>query len=126
MLNSLIYIVSAVASPLLGAGIDLFGRNLYWVLGSVVLTLVCHLCFAFTAAPAGAMVITVLMGLAYSILAGSLWPLVAMLMPPHHRATAYGLLLSAQNLGVGVISILAGLLVDSKVCKCVWVYVTLR
>ena len=30
-INSLVYIISAVASPLFGFGVDVFGRNLLWV-----------------------------------------------------------------------------------------------
>lgn len=55
------------------------------------------------------------MGMAYSILASSLWPLVAYLLPPSHRGTAYGLIQSVQNLGLGLVSIFAGYLVDVKV-----------
>ncbi|VDP93654.1 unnamed protein product [Echinostoma caproni] len=114
VVNSLVYIVSAVASPLFGAAIDFTGRNVNWVLGSVLLTLVCHMCFAFTSGGLPPMVIMITMGIAYSVLASSLWPLVAYLLPVHQRATAYGLIQSIQNLGLGVISIFAGYLVDNK------------
>ncbi|KAF8565663.1 hypothetical protein P879_05584, partial [Paragonimus westermani] len=114
VVNSLIYILSAVASPVFGAAIDLTGRNLHWVLTSVLLTLFCHLCFAFAGSALPPVFIMVLMGLAYSILASSLWPLVAHLLPVHQRGTAYGLMQAVQNLGLGTVAIFAGFLVDTK------------
>ncbi|KER22066.1 transporter, major facilitator family protein [Opisthorchis viverrini] len=114
VVNSLVYILSAVASPVFGATIDFTGRNLNWVLSSILLTLFCHLCFAFTSGVLPPMFIMILMGMGYSILASSLWPLVAFLLPPHQRGTAYGLIQSLQNLGLGVIAIFAGYLVDNK------------
>lgn len=118
VVNSLVYIVSAVASPAFGAAIDLTGRNLNWVLCGILLTLFCHLCFAFTSGAIPPIAIMIILGLAYSILASSLWPLVAYLLPVHQRGTAYGLIQSIQNLGLGVISIFAGFLVDTKVIFC--------
>jgi hypothetical protein len=42
------------------------------------------------------------MGIAYSILAASLWPLVAFLVPKQMLGTAYGLMQSIQNLGFAI------------------------
>lgn len=47
-LNSIVYIISAVASPLFGFLIDKVGRNVSWVFLSVVTTIVAHSLFAFT------------------------------------------------------------------------------
>lgn len=112
--NSMVYVVSAVASPVFGAAIDFTGRNLVWVISGVLLTVVCHTCFALTSGGLPPIVIMIGLGLAYSILASSLWPLVGIVLPAHQRGTAYGLIQSVQNLGLGVISLLAGYLVDAK------------
>jgi MFS family permease len=113
VINSIVYITSAVASPLVGMMIDFFGRNLYWVMLGVSVTLGCHalMAFTFTVPPLAVMI---LMGIAYSILASSLWPMVVFVVPPHQRATAYGIMQSIQNLGLGLVSILAGYIVDVK------------
>lgn len=42
------------------------------------------------------------MGISYSILAASLWPLVAFLVPKKMLGTAYGFMQSIQNLGLAV------------------------
>lgn len=44
----------------------------------------------------------VLMGIAYAILAASLWPLVALIVPKQILGTAYGLMQSILSLGLGI------------------------
>nr|AAW25795.1 SJCHGC00668 protein [Schistosoma japonicum] len=114
VVNSLVYIISAVASPVFGAAIDIVGYNLYWLFSGISITLACHLCFAFTSGEIPPIAIMIVLGLSYSILASSLWPMVAYVLPLHQRGTAYGLIQSIQNLGLGLISIFAGYLVDTK------------
>jgi len=111
--NSIPYIVSAVASPISGFCIDRTGRNILWVMAGILLTMCCHAALAFTyfASP---YVVMVVLGVAYSILAAALWPMVAYVVHNHQLGTAYGIMQSVQNLGLGVISIVAGLIVDAK------------
>lgn len=45
---SIIYIISAVASPIFGFVIDRSGRNIFWVFISVVATIGAHSMLAFT------------------------------------------------------------------------------
>lgn len=87
--NSIIYSISAIASPLAGYLVDKFGRNVMWVFLSTLITIVAHSLLAFTFLnPYIGMVI---MGLAYSMLASSLWPLVALIIPEYQLGTAYGM-----------------------------------
>lgn len=46
--NSIVYIISAVASPLFGFVIDKTGRNVFWILLSILSTIVAHSLLAFT------------------------------------------------------------------------------
>lgn len=39
VVNSLVYILSAVCSPLLGFLIDKSGKNLFWLMGGILITL---------------------------------------------------------------------------------------
>lgn len=88
-INSIVYIISAVASPLFGFIIDKTGRNVMWILISVLTTIVAHSILAFTYLnPYSGMFI---MGLSYSMLASSLWPLVALIIPEYQLGTAYGM-----------------------------------
>eukprot|EP00052_Salpingoeca_macrocollata_P011712 m.90524 g.90524 ORF g.90524 m.90524 type:complete len:180 (-) comp18170_c0_seq2:76-615(-) len=56
----------------------------------------------------------IIMGFAYSILACALWPMVAFIIPEHQLGTAYGFMQAVQNLGLAVISMVSGMLVDQK------------
>lgn len=47
-INSLVYIISAVASPLFGFVIDKTGRNVSWMLLSIMSTMAAHSLLAFT------------------------------------------------------------------------------
>lgn len=55
-----------------------------------------------------------LLGLSYSLLACALWPMVAYLVPEHQLGTAYGFMQSIQNLGLAIISIIAGIILDTR------------
>ena len=108
--NSAVYLISAIVSPLCGILIDRTGLSVFWVTLGTLLTLLAHSLLAFTfILPLGIMVI---MGIAYSILASSLWPLVGYLVHENALGTAYGTMQAIQNAGLAVISIIAGLLLD--------------
>ncbi|CRK94234.1 CLUMA_CG007749, isoform A [Clunio marinus] len=108
--NSVIYSIAAIASPLCGYIVDRTGRNVMWVFMSTVITIGAHalLAFSFVNPYIG----TILMGIAYSMLASSLWPLVALIIPEYQLGTAYGICQSVQNLGLAVVSMFAGVIVD--------------
>lgn len=46
--NSIVYIISAVASPVLGLLVDKVGKNVFWVCLSVLVSIGCHALLAFT------------------------------------------------------------------------------
>ncbi|XP_037817132.1 LOW QUALITY PROTEIN: major facilitator superfamily domain-containing protein 1-like [Lucilia sericata] len=110
--NSIVYLISAVASPLFGFIIDKTGRNVSWICAATLSTIGAHTLLAFTML--NPYVGMVLMGLSYSMLAASLWPLVALIIPEYQLGTAYGFCQSVQNLGLAVITILAGMIVDNS------------
>ncbi|CAF0745450.1 unnamed protein product [Didymodactylos carnosus] len=109
--NSLVYFMSAILSPLLGYIVDRTGRNIYWLIGSIMATILAHALLAFVFIHP--IVPLVIMGIAYSILAASLWPMVAFLVPKQLLGTAYGLMQAIQNLGLAVMNIFTGLILDS-------------
>ncbi|KAI4465299.1 phosphatidylethanolamine-binding protein [Holotrichia oblita] len=109
--NSMIYIVAAVTSPFFGIMIDKVGRNLTWVVLSILITALAHSILIFTYL--NPYIGTITMGLGYSLLAGALWPLVALIVPEYQMGTAYGICQAIQNLGNAVMSILTGIVVKS-------------
>ncbi|XP_061073946.1 major facilitator superfamily domain-containing protein 1 isoform X2 [Conger conger] len=110
--NSIVYIISAPASPLLGFLVDKTGKNIVWVLCAVASTLTAHIMLAFTFW--NPWIAMCLLGVSYSLLACALWPMVAFLVPEHQLGTAYGFMQSIQNLGLALIAMAAGGILDSS------------
>ncbi|XP_060902759.1 major facilitator superfamily domain-containing protein 1 isoform X2 [Labrus mixtus] len=110
--NSIVYIISAPASPILGFMVDRTGKNVVWVLIAVVATLAAHMMLAFTFW--NPWIAMSLLGVSYSLLACALWPMVAFVVPEHQLGTAYGFMQSIQNLGLALIAMAAGALLDTR------------
>uniref|UniRef100_A0A8C1UQW2 Lysosomal dipeptide transporter MFSD1 n=1 Tax=Cyprinus carpio TaxID=7962 RepID=A0A8C1UQW2_CYPCA len=108
----IVYIISAPASPLLGFMVDRTGRNILWVMLAVITTLLSHMMLAFTFW--NPWIAMCLLGLSYSLLACALWPMVAFVVPEHQLGTAYGFMQSIQNLGLALMSMAAGSILDLK------------
>ncbi|KAM8710696.1 hypothetical protein ACLKA7_017336 [Drosophila subpalustris] len=117
--DSLVYLIAAVSSPIFGFIIDKVGRNVTWVFSATTTTIGAHLLLTFTQLNPYVGMVT--MGLSYSMLAASLWPLVALIIPEYQLGTAYGFCQSVQNLGLAVITILAGIIADKSQNDHTWV-----
>ncbi|KAM3874916.1 lysosomal dipeptide transporter MFSD1 isoform 2-T2 [Diretmus argenteus] len=111
-INSVVYIISAPASPILGFMVDKIGKNVIWVMCAVVTTLTAHMMLAFTFW--NPWIAMSLLGVSYSLLACALWPMVAFVVPEHQLGTAYGFMQSIQNLGLALIAMAAGSILDNK------------
>ncbi|XP_032264244.1 major facilitator superfamily domain-containing protein 1 isoform X3 [Mirounga leonina] len=111
-INSVVYVISAPMSPIFGLLVDKTGKNIIWVLCAVVTTLAAHVMLAFTLW--NPWIAMCLLGLSYSLLACALWPMVAFVVPEHQLGTAYGFMQSIQNLGLAIISIIAGMILDTR------------
>ncbi|XP_056644221.1 major facilitator superfamily domain-containing protein 1-like isoform X1 [Diorhabda sublineata] len=107
---STVYVISGIGSPILGFLIDKIGMNIFWILFGIFGTVISHLLLGFSHLnvyiPIG------IMGISYSILASSLWPLVALVVPEYQLGTAYGVAGSIQNLGLALFSIFCGLIIE--------------
>ncbi|XP_036612775.1 major facilitator superfamily domain-containing protein 1 isoform X2 [Trichosurus vulpecula] len=108
--NSIVYVISAPLSPIFGLMVDKTGRNIFWVLCAVVATMASHMIMVFTFW--NPWIAMCLLGISYSLLACALWPMVAFVVPEHQLGTAYGFMQSIQNLGLAVMSIVAGEILD--------------
>ncbi|CAH4005242.1 unnamed protein product [Pieris brassicae] len=108
--NSMVYFLSAALSPFFGILIDKTGRNVMWVILSIITTIGSHFLLAFTFVNPYVGVMS--LGVSYSLLASGLWPLVAMIVPESQLGTAYGICQAVQNLGLATVIILAGVVVD--------------
>ena len=72
--------------------------------------LAAHLLLGFV--PLTPWVGVIIIGISYSMLAASLWPMVNLLVESHQLGTAYGLMQSWQNLGLAVIAIAVGAIAE--------------
>ncbi|XP_050425952.1 major facilitator superfamily domain-containing protein 1-like [Adelges cooleyi] len=111
IINGLIYSLGAFLAPLFGFVIDKTGRNVFWVFISVLGTLVAHMLLTFTFINPYVAMLT--MGTSYSMLASALWPLIAMVVPEYQMGTAYGIAQAVENLGLGTVALLTGIIVDA-------------
>lgn len=113
-LNSIIYIMSAPLAPIFGLIIDFVGFNATWVLVANLLVLGSHLLLGYvtTLTP---WVGVVCIGIGYSMLASSLWPMVSLLVEKHQLGTAYGFMQSWQNLGLALVAIAIGAIAQNQI-----------
>ncbi|KAK6622972.1 hypothetical protein RUM43_008824 [Polyplax serrata] len=111
VVNSILYIMSAILSPFMGFIVDKTGKNVFWVFLSILGSLASHGLLAFTFL--NPYIGMSFLGLSYSMLASAFWPMVALIIPEYQLGTAYGITQSIQNLGMAVITMVAGVIVDS-------------
>ncbi len=111
-INGLVYLISAFASPAFGVLIDRTGRNVSYVYGAVTASLISHCLLALTFV--NPYVPIIILGLAYSLLASALWPMCTYIVSSDQLGTAFGFMQAIQNLGLAVIAMLSGLIVDEE------------
>jgi MFS family permease len=104
-------LVTVVTSPIFGKIVDSTGYNLIWVILSIVLAMISHLILMFTFL--NSFVPVLILGASLSLLYASLWPMVSLVVPNNQLSSAFGLVQSFQNLGLAIISILTGLIVQN-------------
>lgn len=114
LLNSIIYLTSAIFSPFVGYGIDKVGYPLYFLIGatglySLMMVVMLLLPFIPPALPMFGC------GLAYTVVASSLWPTVPLVVKPHEVGTAYGVAFSIQNVGQVIAPAVLGFFINTKV-----------
>jgi MFS family permease len=110
--DSVVYMISAVSSPLIGFVVDKVGRNLVFLLVAGLLVMGSHMLMAVTFINLWIPMIS--LGVGYSVMSSALWPLVAVIVPQQQIGTAYGVMQAIQNLGLALTANLTGVLVDWK------------
>lgn len=104
---SIPYAVSAILSPPIGSLVDRVGRRAALACGTSMVLMVVHLILAFTPSDAVPLWFPLLgQGIAYSLFSAVIWPSVGMVVEPRMCGTAYGIILSMQNLGLALFPML--------------------
>lgn len=109
-LDSCVFISSAMLAPIVGAVVDKIGRNLTFLSCAIVGTILSHSLMAFTFIPP--VIPMVMFGLSYTVMTAFLWPLIVLIVPQANIGTAYGLTFSIQNLGMALMNMSSGYIID--------------
>lgn len=111
VMNSYVFLAAMFVSPVFGVIADKFGRRAsLLVFGSMLLPL------TFLLLGLGAVqlwVITVLVGVSFSLVPAILWPSVVHVVTPVRLGTAFGLMTMLQNIGLTFSNLAVGALNDS-------------
>jgi MFS family permease len=96
------FLFTCVFSPLVGFCVDRFGGNAILFFVSAVTLLVAHTIMSLTGSLTMLIIALVLLGLAYTIYASSVWPSVPATVLRSQVGLGLGLLTSAQNTGLAI------------------------
>lgn len=103
-LTSTVFLISAFLAPMWGFFCDKIGHRVTFCITSAAILTGAHLMFIVLGqcnwCYIGAFPM-VMIGLAYSIYVSALWPMVPYVVKPQVVGTAYGLVTSIQNMGMG-------------------------
>lgn len=105
-LSSMLTLFAMIATPLFGLLVDRIGkRALFMMYGSLLLVPV-YLLMAYT--HVSLFVPMAMMGIAFSLIPGVMWPSVSYLVEQSKLGTAYGLMTLVQNVGLAGFNFLIG------------------
>jgi len=123
-IKGLPYSMSAVLAALMGFAVDKLGRKPLWQFVASILIVMSYV--VMTTSPVswaitinhhvfhvGPLLSMIIMGVAYSLLAASLWPCVALIADESIVGTAYSIMNATQNAGLAVASVIAPAILDS-------------
>ncbi|WP_315404261.1 MFS transporter [Hoylesella saccharolytica] len=110
LLPSMIPFGTIFLTPLFGSIYDKVGKGATLMLiGSVMLTTV-HLIFASHILPYGwfAVIIMILLGIAFSLVPSAMWPSVPKIIPLKLLGSAYSIIFYIQNIGLSLVPMMIG------------------
>ena len=97
-------ILAMILTPLLGSFIDYRGKGASMLMYGALIMIICHLSYAFILPayphPWFALLITVVLGVSFSLVPAALWPSVPKVIDPKLLGSAYALIFWIQNIGL--------------------------
>lgn len=105
-----------VLTPLFGIIYDKVGRGADLMIGGAILLTSVHVMFAlpFINQWWMAIILMLLLGIAFSMVPSAMWPSLAKIMPERQLGTTYALTFYIQNIGLMVVPILIGNLLNTQ------------
>lgn len=115
---SLLPLGTLFLTPLFGSIYDHKGRGATIMLIGATLLVIVHILFSVPMLDntVVAIILTVLLGIAFSLVPSAMWPSVAKIMPINMLGTAYSMIFWVQNIGLAGVPLLIGYVLD-KYCK---------
>lgn len=101
-------------TPVFGSMYDRIGKGAtLMIIGSMLLTIV-HVLFALPILSYGwfAIIIMILLGIAFSLVPSALWPSVPKIIPMKQLGSAYAIIFYIQNIGLSMVPVLIGWIIE--------------
>jgi MFS family permease len=108
---SIMYFGTVFFTPLFGWFIDFKGKGATLMVAGSAMLVVVHLIFALTTI--NPLVPMFMLGMTFSLVPAAMWPAIAKIVGDNKLGTAYGLTFSVQNIGLYVLPMLIGMVLDS-------------
>jgi MFS family permease len=105
-LSSMLTVFAMVATPLFGLLVDKVGRRAQFMMYGSLLLIPVYLLMAYT--HISLYVPMAMMGIAFSLIPGVMWPSVAYIVDQSKLGTAYGLMTMIQNIGLAGFNLMVG------------------
>ena len=109
---------AAIITPLLGNFLDKRGKGATMLIWGAILLIFCHLAFAFivpaTGSKAIAFLTIVVLGISFALVPAALWPSVPKIIEERVLGSAYCLIFWVQNIGLCLVPLLIGKVLDSS------------
>ena len=110
-------ILAMILTPFLGAMLDYRGKGATMLMAGAIIMIACHLSFAFLlpAFPSKwlALLLIVTLGVSFSLVPAALWPSVPKIIDTKVLGSAYCLIFWIQNVGLCLVPLLIGLVLDA-------------
>jgi MFS family permease len=105
-LSSMLTLFAMIATPLFGLLVDKVGRRAQFMMYGSLLLIPVYLMMAYT--HISLYVPMAMMGIAFSLIPGVMWPSVAYIVDQSKLGTAYGLMTMIQNIGLAGFNLMVG------------------
>ena len=105
-LSSMLTLFAMIATPLFGLLVDKVGRRAQFMMYGSLLLIPVYLMMAYT--HISLYIPMAMMGVAFSLIPGVMWPSVAYIVDQSKLGTAYGLMTMIQNIGLAGFNLLIG------------------
>ncbi|MCD4736019.1 MAG: MFS transporter [Bacteroidales bacterium] len=107
---SILAIGTTIFTPIAGLFVDKRGRSAsLMILGSLIIIFV-YLSFAFTMI--SPYFLMIMLGIAFSLVPAAMWPSIAKIVSEKRIGSAYGTMFAIQNIGLWIIPLLIGYILD--------------